>query len=427
MSETAGDDFTLGDFRRLAPADRLEHWRQGRAELAESARTLGERDRVRWYGPSMGAKSFVTARLMEAWAHGTDVCDTVGADREPTHRLRHVAQLGCITRAWTYVNRGEPPPETGVLVELTAPSGETWTWGGADTANGNTVRGPALDFCLVVTQRRHVADTGLEVTGEHATDWLSKAQAFAGPPTDGPSRARAVRERQRTRAGRRARPEPSREPGRDVPRRPRRGNGHPGRRGQPQCAERSSAGRADRPARRTRRRPGGSRGRAHQLGTGVLRGGRSAGEPPDRRTGDNPVVAPRPATSSDGSGGRRSPMWDASPGTAWPVGWAWPQPWTSQLPVTTPSSGSPKCGSGVAPAMISVLCLPKMRRSGRGHCGLPARQPVQCFRSRPPRRDQHGRGRGETSTHAVESVVADLLAGGPSALAAAKQLLDRVP
>ena len=194
VSETAGDDFTLGDFRRLAPADRLEHWRQGRAELAESARTLGERDRVRWYGPSMGAKSFVTARLMEAWAHGTDVCDTVGADREPTHRLRHVAQLGCITRAWTYVNRGEPPPETGVLVELTAPSGETWTWGGADTANGNTVRGPALDFCLVVTQRRHVDDTGLEVTGEHAADWLSKAQAFAGPPTDGP-RARAVRER----------------------------------------------------------------------------------------------------------------------------------------------------------------------------------------------------------------------------------------
>ena len=34
----------------------------------------------------------------------------------------------------------------------------------------------------------------LEVTGEHATDWLSKAQAFAGPPTDGP-RARAARER----------------------------------------------------------------------------------------------------------------------------------------------------------------------------------------------------------------------------------------
>lgn len=193
-SNTSGDDYTLGDFRRLNPSDRLESWREGRSELAEAAATLGERDRVCWYGPSMGAKSFVTARLMEAWAHGTDVCDTVGAHRKPTHRLRHIAQLGYITRAWTYINRGQPAPEEQVRVELTAPSGETWTWGDDGDAAGNAVSGPALDFCLVVTQRRHVADTGLEVTGEHAADWLAKAQAFAGPATDGP-RARAAGER----------------------------------------------------------------------------------------------------------------------------------------------------------------------------------------------------------------------------------------
>ncbi len=192
VGETSGDDFTLGEFRRLVPAERLARWRQGRAELAEAAGTLGERDRVSWYGPSMGAKSFVTARLMEAWAHGTDVCDSVGARREPTHRLRHVAQLGCITRSWTFLNRGEPAPEGDVRVQLTAPSGETWTWGDAEVAGDNTVTGPALDFCLVVTQRRHVDDTALAVTGEHAADWLSKAQAFAGPPTDGP-RARQER------------------------------------------------------------------------------------------------------------------------------------------------------------------------------------------------------------------------------------------
>ena len=192
VSETSGDDFTLGEFRMLSVGDRLERWRSDRRRLAEAAGTLGERDRVNWYGPSMGAKSFVTARLMEVWAHGTDVCDTVGAPREPTHRLRHVAQLGYITRAWTYINRGQPAPEADVSVELTAPAGDIWTWGDADAAGDNAVRGPALDFCLVVTQRRHVADTGLEVTGEHATDWLSKAQAFAGPPT---ARARAARER----------------------------------------------------------------------------------------------------------------------------------------------------------------------------------------------------------------------------------------
>jgi hypothetical protein len=52
------------------------------------------------------------------------------------------------------------------------------------------VRGPAEDFCLVVTQRRHIADTALDLTGEDALDWMHRAQAFAGPPTDGPQPGR---------------------------------------------------------------------------------------------------------------------------------------------------------------------------------------------------------------------------------------------
>ena len=187
VSETSGDDFTLGEFRELSCPQRLERWRGNRQRLAAAVGTLGERDRVVWYGPSMGAKSFVTARLMEAWAHGQDVCDTVGARRDSTHRLRHVAQLGYITRGWAYVNRGLSVPDGDVRVELTALSGDLWTWGDVDAAGDDVVKGAALDFCLVVTQRRHVADTALEVTGEHAVDWMAKAQAFAGPPTDGPA------------------------------------------------------------------------------------------------------------------------------------------------------------------------------------------------------------------------------------------------
>ena len=56
---------------------------------------------------------------------------------------------------------------------------------GGDDAT-EAVTGPALDFCLVVTQRRHVDDTDLVVEGDAASDWMRKAQAFAGPPTDGP-------------------------------------------------------------------------------------------------------------------------------------------------------------------------------------------------------------------------------------------------
>ena len=186
-NEISGDDLTLGEFRALPVGGRLERWRTNRRGLAEAVGTLGERDRVSWYGPAMGAKSFVTARLMEAWAHGTDVCDAVGARREPTHRLRHIAQLGYITRGWAYVNRGLAPPDGEVRVALTSPSGEVWSWGDTGLASSSAITGPALDFCLVVTQRRHVADTALEVSGRHAREWLSIAQAFAGPATDGPS------------------------------------------------------------------------------------------------------------------------------------------------------------------------------------------------------------------------------------------------
>jgi len=183
--ELAVDEFTLGAFRQLSPADQLSTWRLHRDELEAAGRTLANDTRIEWYGPSMGSKSFLTARLMEVWAHGQDICDTVGAARPPTDRLRHIAQLGVITRGWSYIVRGEPAPDGEVRVELTAPSGELWAWGPEAAPAG--VTGPAEDFCLVVTQRRHVDDTDLTVTGEIARDWMTKAQAFAGGATAGPA------------------------------------------------------------------------------------------------------------------------------------------------------------------------------------------------------------------------------------------------
>ncbi len=181
----AVDHHTLNDFRQLAPADQLAAWRTNRAALAAAARSLADGDRIEWYGPSMGAKSFVTARLMEVWAHGQDVVDALGVARPDTDRLVHISQLGVITRGWSYVVRGEQPPAAPVRVELEAPSGAVWAWGPEDATD--TVAGPAGDFCRVVTQRRNVADTRLVVTGEFARDWMGKAQAFAGGPTSGPA------------------------------------------------------------------------------------------------------------------------------------------------------------------------------------------------------------------------------------------------
>jgi uncharacterized protein (TIGR03084 family) len=183
----SADDVTLGAYRAMTPGELLDAWRANRQALAAAGATLANDTRVAWYGPSMGAKSFLTARLMEAWAHGQDIVDTVGADRPSTDRLRHIAQLGVITRGWTYVNRGLAVPDTPVAVVLDSPTGATWRFGpDMSDADVETIVGPALDFCLVTTQRRHVDDTDLVVSGASARDWMEKAQLFAGPPSDGP-------------------------------------------------------------------------------------------------------------------------------------------------------------------------------------------------------------------------------------------------
>jgi len=175
----------LARSRSLSPAGLLAWWRKERRRLAAALARLEPGRRLAWYGPEMGARSFVTARLMEAWAHGQDVADALGRRRAPTDRLRHVAHLGVATRRYSYLARGLQPPVSGVYVELASPSGGRWEWGWPGEAD--QVRGPAEDFCLVVTRRRHLDDTALEVRGEGARTWMAVAQAFAGPP--GPGRA----------------------------------------------------------------------------------------------------------------------------------------------------------------------------------------------------------------------------------------------
>lgn len=169
--------------RGMAPSGVLDWWRTASSELIAAARRLEPKARLPWYGPDMGAASFITARLMETWSHGLDVVDVVDRERPDTDRLRHVAFLGARTRAYSYMVRGMEPPATPVRVELTSPSGEEWVLGDADAAE--LIRGTATDFCRVVTRRRHPADTNLEVRGPAAEEWMGIAQAFAGPPGQG--------------------------------------------------------------------------------------------------------------------------------------------------------------------------------------------------------------------------------------------------
>jgi uncharacterized protein (TIGR03084 family) len=182
----ADPDAIAAHYHDMTAADLMDWFGRSRAELLSAFAGLDPAGRVPWFGPPMSVPSALTARLMETWAHGQDVADTVGVQRAPTHRLRHVAHIGVGARAYSYAVNQLPTPAVPVRVELVAPSGELWTWGPAGA--GDRVTGPAIDFCLLVTQRRHPADTAVRATGPAAGQWLSIAQAFAGPP--GPGRAR---------------------------------------------------------------------------------------------------------------------------------------------------------------------------------------------------------------------------------------------
>jgi uncharacterized protein (TIGR03084 family) len=172
--------------RELTAFMLLAAWRAARAAMLDALADTAESDasaRLPWYGPPMSLRSFTTARLMETWAHGQDIVDGLGLpiDARPvTDRLRHIAFLGCATRGWSYTVRGMTAPADPVRVEVSLPGGDMFVHG---DAGGGSVRGSALDFCLVVTQRRNVADTALAVEGAAAAEWMSIAQCFAGGAT----------------------------------------------------------------------------------------------------------------------------------------------------------------------------------------------------------------------------------------------------
>jgi uncharacterized protein (TIGR03084 family) len=167
----------------LPPAVLLERWRAGRARLWATLTGQPPGVRFGWYGPPMSTASMATGRLMETWAHGEDIADTLGVRRTPTARLRHVARIGVRARDFAFAMNGRPAPSEEFRVELTAPDGSSWTFGPPDAAQ--RVYGPALDFCLLAVQRRHRDDLSLRAVGPDADAWLSIAQAFAGPPGKG--------------------------------------------------------------------------------------------------------------------------------------------------------------------------------------------------------------------------------------------------
>jgi uncharacterized protein (TIGR03084 family) len=168
--------------RAMTPTEALDWWWTAAARNREGLAALDSSVRVPW-GLGMGWRAFVTARLMEHWAHGLDVRAGVNRPGTDTARLRHVAWIGVNAVPYALAVAGVEPPAGRVLrVELVPPPGagepgEVWAFGPEDATD--RITGPAGEWCRRAVQRATRAETpGLVADGPLAELALEHARAF---------------------------------------------------------------------------------------------------------------------------------------------------------------------------------------------------------------------------------------------------------
>jgi uncharacterized protein (TIGR03084 family) len=162
--------------RRRSGAAVLAWWETSAAAQREMFVAIDPAVRIPW-GIGMRPPALITARMMETWAHGLDVCAALGVEPVDTDRLAHVAWLAtrALPYAYSYAGREQPPDP--LRVELTLPSGAAWTTGPATAAN--RITGPAGEYCRVFVHRSQpVGAPNVHAEGDAAVAALSVARAF---------------------------------------------------------------------------------------------------------------------------------------------------------------------------------------------------------------------------------------------------------
>ena len=157
-------EFGVGRGRQRSGSEVRAWWMEAAERNRGALRSADVSVRVPW-GLGMSWRTFVTARLMEHWAHGLDIRAGLGRPAPDTDRLEHVGWIchGALPYAF-HVAGVEPPPGRTLRVDVTGPSGESWSYGPADATDRLT--GPAGVWCRRAVQRLS-AD---EVAGELVAD-----------------------------------------------------------------------------------------------------------------------------------------------------------------------------------------------------------------------------------------------------------------
>lgn len=182
---SAAVEGALAGYVTLPPPALLSRWRSERdagiaALAAAPADTL-----LPWLVNPLPPVVLASAGMLELFGHGQDIADALGVRRTHTDRLAFLVGFAVRTRDFGYQARGLTPPHDEFRFELTAPSGALWEFGPTDAEE--RITGDAVDFCLLVTRRRHPADLAVKAVGAAAEHWLGIAQAYRGPSGAGRS------------------------------------------------------------------------------------------------------------------------------------------------------------------------------------------------------------------------------------------------
>jgi uncharacterized protein (TIGR03084 family) len=179
----ANVDAAMAGYLVEPPAVLLSRFREERSGAEKALGALRPDQIVPWLVRPIPAGVLAAAGMMELFGHGQDIADALGVRRVLTDRIGHL--VGFAVRTWDfgYQARGLPTPDIQLRFDITAPSGAVWAFGPADAPNA--IEGPAEDFCLLVTRRRHPDDLAVRATGAEAQRWLRLAQAYRGPAGEG--------------------------------------------------------------------------------------------------------------------------------------------------------------------------------------------------------------------------------------------------
>ena len=177
VSVDEGADLMVARERGQAGAAVRDRWQRRADELRERIASADPGLRVTWVAGEVSARTLATTRVAETWIHAGDVAAAFGEAPSDTDRLWHIARLAWRTLPYAF-SVGARELAGPVAFELTSPSGEEWRFA-PDTEAITTIRGPALDLCLVAARRVEPSETALSGEGPDATAVLELVRTYA--------------------------------------------------------------------------------------------------------------------------------------------------------------------------------------------------------------------------------------------------------